>query len=105
MRIVFIFVFHTMKTVHPKTAYEKWRWFKVQKICKRNPYTPRTFNEPRFAVVADLYYPDYDLYGWTYVSLGMTGEPTTYATSYEAKQFMKWIKDWCDDSDKVRDVK
>ena len=94
-----------MKTVHPQTAYEKWRAFKIQKVYKRNSFKPWEFNHPRFAVVADLYYPDYDLYGWTYVSLGMTGEPTVYATAYEAKQFMKWIKDWCNTEDKVEDVK
>ena len=94
-----------MKTVHPQTAYEKWRWFKVQKICKRNSYKPREFNDSRFAVVVDLYYPDYDLYGWTYVSLGMTGEPTTYDTKEEAIQFMNWINDWCKTEDKVEDVK
>ena len=94
-----------MKSVHPETAYEYWHAFKVQKIYKRDTYKPWTFDNPEYAVVVYLDYPDYDLYGWTYVSLGMTGEPTTYDTKEEAIQFMNWINDWCKTEDKVEDVK
>lgn len=93
-----------MKRVHPETAYEHWKWFKVQKIYRRDSYKPRTFNEPEYAVAAYMYYPDYDLYGWTYVWLGMNDEPTTYDTAEEAKQFMEWIKAWCNTEAKVEDI-
>lgn len=94
-----------MKTVHPQTAYEQWRDIKVQKIYKRDPYKPWTFSQPRYVVAAYIDYPQYDLCGWIYVWLGMTGEPTTYKTEEEARQFMRWIKDWCDTEDKIEDIK
>ena len=93
-----------MKTVHPKTAYEHWKGIKVQKIYRRDSYKPRIFKEPEYAVGAYFYYTDYDLYGWIYVSLGMTGEPTTYKTKEEARQFMEWIKAWCNEESKVEDI-
>lgn len=94
-----------MKRVHPETAYEYWHAFKVQKICKRDTYKPRTFSEPVYAVMVDIHYPKYDLDGWTYIWLGTNdGEPTTYDTEEEAIQFMKWIADWCDAKNKTEDV-
>lgn len=94
-----------MKTVNPEIAYEYWRAFKVQKICKRDSYRPRTFDNPEYAVAVYIDYPQYDLCGWIYVWLGTVGnEPTTYDTKEEAIQFMNWINDWCKTEDNVEDV-
>lgn len=93
-----------MKAVYPDTAHAFWKWFKVQKICKRDTYKPWTFNKPKYAVMVDLYYPEYGLNDWTYIWLGTIDEPTTYDTAEEAKEFMEWIKAWCDTADNVEDV-
>lgn len=94
-----------MKRVHPETAYEYWHAFKVQKIYKRDTYKPWTFSKAKYAVMVDINYPKYNLSGWIYVWLGTSDDgPTTYDTKEEAIQFMNWINDWCDITDKVEDV-
>ena len=55
--------------------------------------------------MVDILYPEYNLYGWTYVWFGTADDwPTTYETEEDARQFMEWIKDWCATADEVEDI-